>query len=59
MGLASCNKRFLQSAVGAQGSTHDSRLLKNTKRYQQLSEGEIFPVKCLPLGYYGEIQCTW
>ena len=53
MGLASCNKRFLQSAVGAQGSTHDSRLLKNTKLYQQLSEGEIFPVKCLPLGYYG------
>ena len=55
MGLASYNKRFLYAAVGAPGSKHDSRLLKNTRLYQQLSEGEIFPNKCLHLGYSGEI----
>ena len=31
MGLVSYNKRFLHTAVGAPGSTHDSRLLKKHK----------------------------
>ena len=55
MGLVSYNKRFSHAAVGVPGSTHDSRLLKNTRLYQQLSEGEIFPNKCLHLGHSGEI----
>ena len=38
MGLVSYNKRFLYAALGVPGSTHhDSRLLKNTRLYQQLS----------------------
>ena len=37
------------------GSTHGSQLLKNTRSYQQLSGGEIFPDKCLHLGHSGEI----
>ena len=36
MGLVSYNRRFLYGAVGAPGSTHDSRLLKNTRLYQQI-----------------------
>ena len=34
---------------------HDSQLFKNTRLYQQLSEGEIFPNKCLHLGHFEEI----
>ena len=34
MGLVSYNKRFLHPPVEAPGSTHDSRLLKNTRLYQ-------------------------
>ena len=55
MGLVSHNKRFLYAAVGAPGSTHDSRLLKNTRLYQQLTNGEILPDKYLNLGNAGEI----
>ena len=49
MGLVSYNKRFLYAAVQATGSTYDSQLLKNTRLYQQLSEAEIFPDKCVHL----------
>ena len=34
MGLISYNKRYLYAAVGASGSTHDSRLLKNCSLYK-------------------------
>ena len=36
MGLISYNKRFLYAAVGAPGSTHDSRLLKNCSLYKKI-----------------------
>ena len=53
--VSNMEKRFLYTAVGAPGSTHDSRLLRNTRLCQQLSEGEIFLNKCLHLGHSGEI----
>ena len=54
-GTCFLQQTLLYAAVGVPGSTHDSRLLKVTRLYQQLSEGEIFPNKCLHLGHSGEI----
>ena len=55
MGLISYNKRFLYAAVGAPGSTHDSRLLKNCSLYKKILAGDAIPHKSVNLGNYGEI----
>ena len=55
MGLISYNKRFLYVAVGAPGSTHDSRLLKNCSLYKNILVGDAVPQKSVNLGNYGEI----
>ncbi len=46
------------AAVGALGSTHDSRLLRNCQIYTQIENGDIFPNQNLNLSPYGEIPIT-
>ena len=56
MGLVSYNKRFLNLAVGAPGSTHDARLLRHTNVYKEIMDGKVLPNKVINLGdNYGEI----
>lgn len=43
MGFIGSNKRFLWAAVGAPGSTHDSRLLRSCPIYNMILQGNIFP----------------
>ena len=58
MGFIGFNKRFMWAAIGAPGSTHDSRLLKNSQIYSQIENGDIFPNQSLNLSPYGEIPLT-
>ena len=58
MGFIGYNKRFLWAAVGAPGSTHDSRLLQNTVIYSQLEEGHLLPERSLSLHGHCEIPLT-
>ena len=55
MGFIGQNKRFMWAAVGAAGSTHDSRLLKNCNIYSDINNGLVFPNNSLSLSSYGEI----
>ena len=58
MGFIGQNKRFMWAAVGAAGSTHDSRLLRNSKIYSDINNGLVFPNKSVNLSSYGEIPFT-
>ena len=42
MGFIGSNKRFLWAAVGAPGSTHDSRLLKSCDLFAEIQQGHVF-----------------
>ena len=55
MGFIGQNKRFMWAAVGAAGSTLDSRLLKNCNIYSDINNGLVFPNNSLSLSSYGEI----
>ena len=56
MGLVGYNKRFLDLTVGAPGSTHDARFLRNTGLFKRITAGEGLPNKGVHLGdEYGEI----
>ena len=55
MGLVSYNKRFLYAAVGAPGSTHDARILKNCSLYKKIIDGDIIPDKVVELDNYGAV----
>ena len=44
------NKRLLYAAVGAPGSTHDNRLLKESSIYRAILDGDIMPEKVIRLG---------
>ena len=55
MGLISYNKRFFYAAVGAPGSTHDSRLLQYCSLYKKILAGDAIPQKSVNLGTHGEI----
>ena len=46
------------AAVGAPGSTHDSRLLQNCDVYSKIQEGNIPPTSSLNLHPHGEIPLT-
>jgi hypothetical protein len=46
------------AAVGAPGSTHDSRLLKNCNIYSDINNGHVLPNKSLSLNSYGKIPFT-
>ena len=43
LALVGYNKRILYAAVGAPGSTHDARMLKNTQLYQKILECNAIP----------------
>lgn len=58
MGFIGENKRLLWAAVGAQGATHDSRLLQNTVTYPQLEEGHLLPERSSSLQVLGEMLLT-
>lgn len=58
MGFIGNNKRFMWAAVGAPGSTHDSRLLKNCNIYSDINNGHVLPNKSLSLSSYGKIPFT-
>ena len=58
MGFIGSNKRFLWAAVGAPGSTHDSRLLRSCPLYNEIQQGNIFPNTVLNLRKHGNIPVT-
>ena len=53
--LVSYKKKFLYFAVGAPGSTHDARILRNSAIYQKIITGHTIPVKVIDLGQHGKI----
>ena len=55
LGLVGYNKSFLYAAVGAPGSTHDVRMLRSTRLYQPILNGEMFPEKAMTLEGSGNI----
>ena len=55
LALIGHNKRFLFCTVGAPGSTHDARMLRKSKVYNDILSGEVIPEKGLSLGTSGEI----
>ena len=56
MGLVSYNKRFLDVTVNAPGRTHDARLLRSTKVFNDIVDRRVIPDKAINLGEsFGEI----
>ena len=49
MVLVGC-KRFLNLTIGALGSTHDARFLRNTSLFKQILNGQGLPDKTVDLG---------
>ena len=45
MGLVGFDKRFLISAFGAPGSTHDARPLRHTSLFENILNGDAIPDK--------------
>ena len=58
MGFIGSNKRFLWAAVGAPGSTHDSRLLKSCSLYNEIQNKQVFSNATVDLEEHGEIPFT-
>ena len=50
MGLVGRNKRFLNLTVGAPGSAHDARFLRNIRFLKQILNGQGLPDKTVDLG---------
>ena len=55
LGLASYNKTFLYCAVEAPGSTHDTRLQRNSSIYQKIVTGRAIPDRVIDVGEHGKI----
>ena len=55
LGLVSYNKKFLYCTVGAPGSTHDARMLRNSAIYQKTVTGQVIPDRVIDLGDHGKI----
>ena len=55
LGLVGYNKRFLYAAVGAPGSTHDARLLKESSVFHKILKGDILPDRVISLGDFGYV----
>ena len=51
----SYNKRFLYVAVGAPGSAHDARMLKESTCFDEVISGRAMPDRKVELGNYSEI----
>ena len=58
MAFIGYNKHFMWSAVGAPGSTHDSRLLQSCHIYHKIADGHVLPSMSLNLRPYGKITFT-
>ena len=50
MGLVEYNNRFFNLIVGAPGSTHNARFLRNTGLFKQILNGQGLPDKTVDLG---------
>ena len=46
---------FLYAAVGAPGSTHDARILRNSSLFKEIVDGGKLPQRTFDLGDFGEI----
>ena len=55
LALASYNKRFLYEAVGAPGSNHDTRMLKESSFFDEVLSGRALPDRKINLGDLGDI----
>jgi hypothetical protein len=55
MGFIASNKKFFWAAVGAPGSTHDSRLLRSCTIFDEIQKGCVFPNAVLRTSEYGDI----
>ena len=49
LALVSFNNKFLYCAVGAPGSTHDARMLRNSAIYQKIVTGRPIPDRVIDL----------
>ena len=58
MGFIASNKKFFWAAVGAPGSTHDSRLLRSCKLFNEIEQGCVFPNSVLRTNEYEDIPFT-
>ena len=56
LALTSYNKRFLYAAVGAPGSTHDARMLKESSFFDEVLSGRALPDRKINLGEFGDIS---
>jgi hypothetical protein len=55
LALTTYNKRFLYAAVGAPGSTHDARMLKESSFFDEVLNGRVLPDRKINLGDFGDI----
>ena len=55
LALTSYNKRFLYAAVGAPGSTHDARMLKESSFFDEVLSGRALPDRKINLGGFRDI----
>ena len=56
LALTSYNKRFLYAAIGAPGSTHDARMLKQPSYFDKVLSGRALPDRETNLGGFGDIS---
>ena len=55
LALTSYNKRFLYAAIGAPGSTHDAKMLKESSYFDEVLRGRALPDRKINLGDFGDI----
>ena len=55
LALPSYNKRLLYAAVGALGSTHGARMLKESPFFDEVLSGRELPDRKINLGDFGDI----
>ena len=55
LALTSCSKRFLYAEIGAPGSTHDARMLKESSFFDEVLSGRALPDRKINLGGFRDI----
>ena len=55
LALTSCSKRFLYAEIGAPGSTHDARMLKESSFFDEVLSGRALPDRKINMGDFGDI----
>ena len=55
LALTSYSKKFLYAAVGAPGSTHDARMLKESSFFDEVLSGRALTDPKINLGDFGDI----